>query len=227
MRKTFAFVVMIVLSAPLSAQVQPPMQNSGVAAVLREDQGFVHAVFSNNQIPFGVPLWLMMCHSAGHCTQLTQFMNDNGVMGRIRGFSIPLLHGRNWQKVTLYQLLGDQLRPLMSMEVNAYEPPDLMVAAYEMPLPATNPFQSSATFGLKIAGRFDPYSPATIYAEDEEIVLQPFESKQITNSLKESVIKLDTDLMLRLPPSFKLTICQFGECDTATVERKRGYSGRG
>ena len=215
----------------LTAQAQTTPTFSGI---LREDGAYVQAMLNINQ-----DITLVLCNrimDGGYCTQPQEFRRQDPALpsanrGDLHGMSIPIVPNMWDQRISVYAIRNGQVERLLTMSLNPHDNLNLVVAAYEQQLPASNPFQTTGSTVLKIIGGvFDPYQPATIFAGWEQVRIQPISPRQQgqSDSVRESVIQLDNSMLERLPPTYPLTVCQFGICQTVTVKHIPTWSdGRG
>ena len=234
------FVLMMFVAMPAPAQVPTPQTSTFTAqnfsGILREDQGYVNAIFNLNRELTGTTL--VFCNrvlDGGYCTSPQEFREQEVPLpsvnaGNLRWLSIPIVREGWDQRVSLYQIKGGSVERLAMLSLNPNDNFNLVVAAYEQQLPASNPFQTTSTVLKIIGGAFDPYQPATIFAGNEQIRLEPISPpfREGGNvSVRESVIKMDNSVLDRLPPTYPLTICQYGACQTVTVKHIQTQTGSG
>lgn len=239
MKSLILFVLVFVfVTLTLSAQVPtlptPPVPTVSVvpnfSGVLREENGHVNTWFRLDQSMFNRTF--ILCNrimDGGYCTQPIRYdANNSYQQDDTGGFSIPIVRDF-WQQqvVTLYEIRGGLVEVLATLNTDQSASVGVVVAAYERQMPASNPFQTATTV-LKIAGSFDPYAPATVFAGWDRIEVKPTSPRQEqSGGMRESVISIENRILDRLPSTYPLTICQFGMCQTVTVKHipTGNYSG--
>src|SRR3990167_2516671 len=207
------FVLMMFVAMPAPAQVPTPQTSTFTAlnfsGILREDQGYVNAIFNLNRELTGTTL--VLCNrvlDGGYCTSPQEFREQEVPLpsvnaGNLRWLSIPIVREGWDQRVSLYQIKGGSVERLAMLSLNQNDNINLVVAAYEQQLPATNPFVSSQTVLKIIGGAFDPYQPVTMFAWNEQISVRPLSPafrEANSPSVRESIIKMDDSLLERLSP---------------------------
>jgi len=236
--KKFVAIVFVMMFAVMLASAQvptPSVSTPNFSGILREDSGWVNAIFNLNPQMTGVTL--VLCNrvmDGGYCTNPQEFRDQETPLPSVnmgnntRWLSIPIVREGWDQRIILYQIKGGQVERLAMLSLNQNDNINLVVAAYEQQLPATNPFVSSQTVLKIIGGAFDPYQPVTMFAWNEQISVRPLSPafrEANSPSVRESIIKMDDSLLERLSPTYPLTICQFGVCQTVQVKHIPVQSG--